>query len=58
LRAISEQAKLINFAGFEIGLQAQAWNRGFRGSNFADFWVRPSHMSIMLDSLLKTISET
>jgi len=37
--------------------QARFWSRGFRGSSVADFWVRPSHRSILLDLLLVEISE-
>ena len=41
----------------KLAPQARFWSRGFRGSNVADFWVRPSHRSILLDLLLVEISE-
>ena len=33
------------------------WDRGFGGSNVADFWARPSYKYILLDLLLEEISK-
>ena len=43
---------------FKIDSQARFWGRCFGGSNVADFWLRTSYMLILLDLLLKKISET
>ena len=36
--------------------RARIWDRGFGGSNVADFWVRPSDRYILLNLLLEEIS--
>ena len=39
-----------------MSCRARFWDRGFGGSNVADFWVRPSDRYILLDLLLEEIS--
>ena len=58
----SQNAKMIiEFLKVEASkIDSYAWfcDRGFEGSNVADFWVRPSHRSILVDLLLATILGT